>query len=262
MPEPIRIRAAQQADFPAFARLFPELGTPDPDPDEQAWARIVDASWVLEEDGEVRAYLYGQVLPECGYVRNLVVAPEARGRGYGRRLMTSFADRLRAHGIERWELNVKPDNVPAIALYERLGMRPVYRTDVLRLTWAQAEALPRAPADVAEVPPETDAEVEAALDVPRGLLARGRAEGRHPIALHDPTGHPVGLALFDPDFPGAFPFRVAHPDLAGTLLDGLRPFARHPFLTLTAEGDEALAERLVATGATLMLRVVHYVGAP
>lgn len=68
--------------------------------------------------------------------------------------------------------------------------------------------------------------------------------------------------MFDPDFPGAFPFRVAAPTLARPLLEALRPHARPGVdaVGLVVEDDDALAALLVAAGATVRARMVQYEG--
>lgn len=56
------------------------------------------------------------------FLSYLCVAPEARGRGLGRRLVTTFLDD-RAE-IDELLLDVFADNGPALALYDGLGFRP------------------------------------------------------------------------------------------------------------------------------------------
>ncbi|NOU29806.1 MAG: GNAT family N-acetyltransferase, partial [Polyangiaceae bacterium] len=95
------IRPATAADYEAFARMFPELKTPDPTPSAATWERdLVPTTAIVEEDGAVCGYCYVQTLAEAGYVRHLVVAPEGRGKGLGRvheravRFDWSLVDRL------------------------------------------------------------------------------------------------------------------------------------------------------------------------
>ncbi len=47
--------------------------------------------------------------------------PRVQGRGWGRRLMVAFLDRLRAAGVPGVHLGVGKRNVGAVAFYERLG---------------------------------------------------------------------------------------------------------------------------------------------
>jgi hypothetical protein len=60
----------------------------------------------------------------------------------------------------------------------------------------------------------------------------------------------VGLSVFDPKFPGAFPFRVRELDVAAPLLKAMR---RHvptdDYVHLVTEDDERLSDLLCRAGA-------------
>ncbi|MBP1807200.1 GNAT family N-acetyltransferase [Rubellimicrobium aerolatum] len=64
----------------------------------------------------------------------LFVAPQARGRGVGTRLLDAIAAEARARGYQEVRLDVVDGNARARALYERLGYRAVARhsTGLLR----------------------------------------------------------------------------------------------------------------------------------
>jgi ribosomal protein S18 acetylase RimI-like enzyme len=55
------------------------------------------------------------------------VRPQLWGQGIGETLLLETLRRLKAAGYARVELSVYPDNRKAVALYERLGWRPVGR---------------------------------------------------------------------------------------------------------------------------------------
>jgi ribosomal-protein-alanine N-acetyltransferase len=59
------------------------------------------------------------------HIGNIAVAPAVRRRGIGRRILEHCLDDARARGIEIATLEVRVSNDPAIALYEKLGFRPV-----------------------------------------------------------------------------------------------------------------------------------------
>ena len=122
-----RIRPAQRADHAAFVRLFPELAVDDPVLDEEGFTALLAPSTLVMENGEdpdpkrVTGYAYFQIMKDTAYVRNIVTAPEARRKGVGRALMAAVAARAREAGCTTWCLNVKPENVAAISLYESTG---------------------------------------------------------------------------------------------------------------------------------------------
>lgn len=61
--------------------------------------------------------------PEWPIVRMLVVDPEARGQGIGRRLMQACIDRARSDGAVAIALHTSPAMEAALALYLRMGFR-------------------------------------------------------------------------------------------------------------------------------------------
>ena len=56
-----------------------------------------------------------------GFLKDLAVRPDWRGRGLGRALLLQTAALLRARGLATLELKVLAENVSAIRLYERTG---------------------------------------------------------------------------------------------------------------------------------------------
>ena len=64
-----------------------------------------------------------------GHVSDIVVAPEAEGRGVGAALMTAAEDWARGLDFRLLSLHVFADNARARALYERLG----YRLDIVKM---------------------------------------------------------------------------------------------------------------------------------
>lgn len=58
-------------------------------------------------------------------IYSVVVAPEARGSGLGRRLVEALQALAASEGCQRVSLEVRADNAAARALYDRLGYRSV-----------------------------------------------------------------------------------------------------------------------------------------
>lgn len=75
------------------------------------------------------------------YLEDLFVRPEARGRGYGRRLLAHLAMIAEQRGCARMEWSVLDWNAPAIGFYRALGAIPMDEWTVYRLTGAPLAAL-------------------------------------------------------------------------------------------------------------------------
>ena len=261
------IRRAIASDYGAYAAMFRELLIDDPIPSEARFAsELVGNILIYERAGAPIGYILFDRLAANGYVRNLVVAPGARGAGVGAALMTAAAAGLRARGADdQWHLNVKLDNTAAIRLYERFGMRVEHASTALRLAWTCVEQLPDDAASIHVLPvaPEQDDDIERGLGILSGRIEMTRVRaGAILRQLRDERLAPVGFACFDPAFPGAFPFRVVRPTLAKPLLRALAPHARPGDLDLQVviEDDDALTEALIAAGAEVRQRLLHYAG--
>ncbi|MEZ4393623.1 MAG: GNAT family N-acetyltransferase [Polyangiales bacterium] len=257
-----RVRAAAPEDYDAFAALVPQLGSGDPPPPRTRWDAEVCAQTLLaERDGVIEGYVFGQSLRGVGYVRHLVTEESARGRGVGRALMESIAERFREAGCARWCLNVKPDNAPALGLYTSLGLREAHRGVSLRVAWTELARLPPPPAGLVARPAleADDLALESAWDLTPGQLAYSRAHRWVVLCLDDAAG----VACFNPSFPGAFPFRARDLGCASALLRAMRAHALPDFyfVRVNVEADEALRAALEALGAEVMLEVMHLRGA-
>ena len=75
------------------------------------------------------------------YLEDLFVAPSARGRGYGRRLLAHLAMLARDRGCPRMDWSVLDWNEPAIGFYRALGAIPMDEWTVYRLTGPSLESL-------------------------------------------------------------------------------------------------------------------------
>lgn len=80
----------------------------------------------LWQDGAPIAY--GLAVAERGWVGlfDILVVPEARGRGVGRRITAALLDWGRRQGATRAYLQVVAANTPAVALYGQFGFRQAY----------------------------------------------------------------------------------------------------------------------------------------
>ena len=263
-----RARPATPEDYPHFARLFQELATGDPVPvPERYEQQIMPSALFLERGGKVAGYGYIRVLGDIGHVGHVVVDPGFRGQRVGRALMDVIAARLREAGCSRWCLNVKVGNVPALRLYERFGLAPVFAATALSFPWSALPALRLDPARVVarSLEPAHDAELETAFRLIPGQLAENRKRpGRVLFRATDPATErePLGLASFDPAFPRAYPFRAASADSAAALLHAARRHAlpEHDFVFVTVDDDADLTRALVAAGAQARFEMLHLRG--
>lgn len=262
----LNVRPAVPADYPDFVRLFPELTAEHAPPSEPRWVQeIVPTTLVAEQGGAVVGYLYGQPLAAVAYVRHVVVAPGARGRGVGKALLGAAGAGFRRRGLARWCLNVRPDNVSALRLYASVGMAPVFETRFLYFDdWARIDALPPGPPGVVAGPctPEEDARVESETGLIAGTLTDVRTRPARTARVLRDGDRFVGAAILDPDVPGVSPFQLETPALAGALLRALRPFRRLDLahVEVRAEANPPLAALLESAGATERLRTLRYEG--
>ncbi|MBO6560509.1 MAG: GNAT family N-acetyltransferase [Nisaea sp.] len=79
---------------------------------------------VLDVEGEPRfaGFVLFRSLGDFAEILTVAVAPEQRRHGHGRRLMLHAMYKARSAGAERMLLEVQDGNLPAIRLYEALGM--------------------------------------------------------------------------------------------------------------------------------------------
>ena len=76
---------------------------------------------VMEADDEVIGTAgYTDQVGE-GYVNNVVIKQEHRGRGFSKQLMASVIEHGKERGIYDFTLEVRVSNTPAVRLYEGLG---------------------------------------------------------------------------------------------------------------------------------------------
>lgn len=211
------------------------------------------------DDGVVIGYgswrLYGSTM----HIVNIAVDRGYRSHGVGRALM----GRMRAIAIQarctRWFLNVKKDNTPARRLYEACGMAVMRESWAMTIDWAAARGLPTELADAA---PLDDADVDQAaarFRQHRERLATMTSRPGYITTVLRQAGDLVGLAAFDPSFPGAYPFCVARPALCGALLSALALHAdpKFDFVRVTIEDDRPLVDTLVGAGATVTFEILQ-----
>jgi GNAT superfamily N-acetyltransferase len=90
------------------------------------------AAFVAEEEGQIVGFVLGVVVdlvPEmfvtelCGFLADIYVLPEFRGRGIGRALVQSMTDWFRAQGLTYYEWYVAANNPDGQAFWRAIGGR-------------------------------------------------------------------------------------------------------------------------------------------
>ena len=82
---------------------------------------------VAEVDGRVAGYIGSQTVPPESDVMNVAVHPDFRRQGIAEALVNGLWSRLTQAGNTSLTLEVRASNLPAIALYEKLGFVQVGR---------------------------------------------------------------------------------------------------------------------------------------
>lgn len=104
--------------------------------------------WVTEDDGTqmpvgfaLYFFNYSTFLTRKGlYLEDLFVIPEARHKGYGKKLMRYLASKAKSEGCGRFEWTVLDWNTPAIEFYESLGAKVLQEWRICRMDSSAIEA--------------------------------------------------------------------------------------------------------------------------
>lgn len=101
----------------------------DPWSAEMFWDELAQGdtrTYVVATDGDAIAGYAGlAAMPDEAYVQTIAVAPTHQRQGVGTVLLTHLLDDATKRGLAKVGLEVRVDNAPAIALYERFGFSAV-----------------------------------------------------------------------------------------------------------------------------------------
>jgi len=156
--DPIRLEPASAKDVPVILRFIRELAEYEKlshqvvATEDTLRASLFGprpaADVVIAYDGDepVGFALYFQTfstfLGRPGiYLEDLYVTPSRRGHGIGRRLLAHVARVTVERGYGRMEWSVLNWNEPALAVYRKIGARPMDEWTVQRLTGEALESL-------------------------------------------------------------------------------------------------------------------------
>jgi ribosomal protein S18 acetylase RimI-like enzyme len=123
---PLAIAPMADADISAVIALWQACGLTRPwnDPaSDIALARRGPSSTVLigRDNGAIVATAMVGHDGHRGWVYYVATDPERRSHGYGRTIMNAAEDWLRAAGMAKVQLMVRPDNTMVKAFYESIG---------------------------------------------------------------------------------------------------------------------------------------------
>jgi ribosomal-protein-alanine N-acetyltransferase len=87
--------------------------------------RVGYHAWCYEKDAELVGYGVMSVAVAEAHILNLTVRPESQRQGIGETLLRHFMHNARRHEADVLMLEVRPSNLPAVALYRKLGFDEV-----------------------------------------------------------------------------------------------------------------------------------------
>lgn len=91
--------------------------------------RDAEGIYVLENDGEIAGLIttYADRDAGVGFIPNISIAPEHRGKGWGRKLIHYALDRFREAGLTHARIETLAQNLIGEHLYRAIGFREVAR---------------------------------------------------------------------------------------------------------------------------------------
>jgi hypothetical protein len=122
----LTVAAIDDGDIPEVIALWQRCGSPrawnDPTADIALARKEANATVLVgRKDGDLVASVLVGHDGHRGWVYYVTVDPEHRFKGYGRMIMTSAENWLRARGIKKLQLMVRGDNAKVHAFYQSLG---------------------------------------------------------------------------------------------------------------------------------------------
>ncbi|MCH8497041.1 MAG: GNAT family N-acetyltransferase [Marinobacter sp.] len=133
----MELRAAAEQDYPAIVRLlsnksdlfrvYPKGQHPFTTDQLRALAQCREALTVVAHQGEIIGFanLYNVIPDASAFIGNVIVAPQARGQGVGRLLVSYMAQQaICRFQVREIRISVFNDNTAAILLYSSLGFVP------------------------------------------------------------------------------------------------------------------------------------------
>lgn len=118
----MRMRPMRKADLPAVLKLEKICHTTQwRDSYFRRLFRERAGCWVCEKNGVILGYGVVRFSKKWVHIMNICIAFAYRRHGLGRRMMIYLLEVARKRGATRAWLEVHPNNLAAITLYQRLG---------------------------------------------------------------------------------------------------------------------------------------------
>jgi ribosomal-protein-alanine N-acetyltransferase len=128
----LTVRPAEVGDVDAISDLeqvaFPVDAWPRTLIEEGVAARVPTTSYfVVEQDGQLVGYAAVSVVQDIAELQRIATAPAARRTGVAGALLHGVTELAVGSGAERLLLEVREDNVGALAFYRRAGFAEIAR---------------------------------------------------------------------------------------------------------------------------------------
>ena len=213
------MRAASDADIDAITALRESVGWSAHEWALRAALQPPNARCLVVTAGEGRIIGIGSGISygALGFVGNMIVGEEHRGRGVGSAVLEAVIDFLDGRGCRRLELFATPAGRP---LYARHGFE---LTDPSAMVAVPRDAVPAAPAEV-HIGEATDLDALRDYDAPRfggdrgSLLAMMHADRQRPLLVARSRDGIGGYLWLRPDGSRVGPFLADDPAIAAALL--------------------------------------------
>jgi ribosomal-protein-alanine N-acetyltransferase len=85
------------------------------------------ACWMMSSRDALVGYAVALAVLDEAHLLNISVVRAAQGRGLGRRLLEHLLEEARCRELHQYFLEVRPSNLPALALYRRAGFAEIGR---------------------------------------------------------------------------------------------------------------------------------------
>ena len=130
LADDVVVRRVDRADLLDVLRIERD-SFPQPWPYDAFEGFVGESGFLVAVDDGVVGYVVGDVTPnfgrDIGHIKDLAVAPKARGRGVGRTLLERGLTTLALAGATVVKLEVRESNDPARSLYRDVGFEPLRR---------------------------------------------------------------------------------------------------------------------------------------